>query len=58
MAKYHKPIYKTDSFCGGSNININHRTCRVRIAIKLVIQSYTLHWHHMYLLHPGMHKQR
>ena len=56
MAKYDQIIYKTGSFCGGSNINLNLITCDNNFFIKLIIQSYVSHWYHMYILHPGIDK--
>ena len=46
--------YQKGSFCGGSNIYINLITCEDYIFIVSILQSYVLHWYHMYLLHSGM----
>ena len=55
MAKYENCIYKTSSFCGGSNIHLNLITCEDKIVIMSILKTYVLHWYYMYLLHPGMY---
>ena len=55
MAKYNTRKYKIGPFHGGSNININHIRHSDNIAIQLVLQSYMLYWHHVYLLCPGIY---
>ena len=54
MAKYTISMYKTDYFCGGSNIGPNLIKCKDNISIPLILQSNVLHWCHTYLLHPKM----
>ena len=46
--------YQEGSFCEGSNININLIICEDNIVIPSILQSYTLHWYHIYILHPVM----
>ena len=46
--------YQKGSFCGGSNIYLNLLTYVGKIVIPRILQSYVLHWYHMYLLHPEM----
>ena len=58
MDKYKDRIHHKGSFCGGSNTYINLITCEDNIVIPSMIQSYVLHWYHMYLLHPGMGKTK
>ena len=53
-AKYEMVMYQKGSFRGGSNINLNLITCKDRVVIPSILQSYVLHWYHTYLLHPGM----
>ena len=54
IAKYKYSMYHKDSFRGGINSDINLITCKDKIVILSKLQSYVLHWYHMYLLHPGM----
>ena len=54
MAEYNKFICKISSFCGGSNIIINHIMCEDNIYIPLILQRYVLYWYYKYILHPGM----
>ena len=54
MDKYKMGAYDTGSFLGGSNIYLNLIMCKGNIVIPLILQSYVLHWYHMYILHPGM----
>ena len=54
MAKYEYFIYNISSFCVVSNINLNLITCKDKIFIPLVIQSYVLNWYHKYILRPVM----
>ena len=42
------------SLRGGSNIDFNLITCKDKIVVPSKLQSYVLHWYHMYLLHPRM----
>ena len=51
MGTYHKA-----SFLGVSHIYLNLITCDYNIVILSILQSYALHWYHMYLLHPVMDK--
>ena len=53
-AKYTTGTYQKGSFCGGSNIDLKIITCKNKIIIPSKLQSYVVHWYHMYLLHPGM----
>ena len=53
MDKYHKIIYKTGSFSGGININLNLITCEDEIFTPLILQINVLHWYHAYLFHTG-----
>ena len=39
-------------FPGCSNIDINLITCKDKIVITSKLQSYVVHWYHMYLLRP------
>ena len=54
IAKYKTGTYHKGSFHGGSNIDIKLITCKDKIGIPSIPQSYILHWYHTYLLHPGM----
>ena len=54
MDIYIKCTFKTISFCGASNINLNVITCEGEIVITSILQSYVLCWHYTHLLHPGM----
>ena len=54
MAKYKYGMFHKSYFCGGSNIDLRLITCKDNIVILSKLQSYVLHWYHMYLLHPGM----
>ena len=47
-------MYHKGSFRGGSNFDLKLITCNDNIVIPLKLQSYVLHWYHMYLLHPLM----
>ena len=47
-------MYHKGCFYGDINIDINITMCVDNIVIPEKIQSYILHWYHMYLLHPGM----
>ena len=48
--------YKKGSFNVGSKINLNLITCEDKIFILSILQSYVLHWYHMYLLYPGIYR--
>ena len=39
---------------GGIHIDLNFITLEDNNIIMPILQSYVLHWHHMYLVHPGM----
>ena len=52
MAKYEDGMYHKGSFHGGSNSYINLIMYEDRIVNPSKLQSYVLHWYHMYLLHP------
>ena len=54
MDKYEDGTYQFFYFCGGSNIDLNLRTCEDNIFIPSIIQSYVLHWYYIYILHPVM----
>ena len=47
-------MYHTGSFRGVINIDLRLITCEDNLFIPEMIESYILHWYHMYLLHPGM----
>ena len=47
--------YQKGSFRRGSNIDLKLITCEDNIFIPAIIQGYVLHWHHKYILHPGMY---
>ena len=53
-AKYKDDTYHKGSFRGGSNTDNKLKTCRDKIVITSMLQSYVVHWYHTYLLHPGM----
>ena len=57
IAKYKYSTYHQGYFCGSSNIYIKFITCKDNIVIPPILQSYILHWCHMYLLHPGMDRK-
>ena len=54
MDKYENSIFKTGSFCGVINVNINLITCEDKNNIPLMLQTYALYWYHTYLFFPGM----
>ena len=54
MAKYKIVAYKRASYCGGRNDNFNPITCKGKIVIPVILQSYVLNLYHTYLLHSGM----
>ena len=56
MAKYKNGTYHKGSFCGSINIDNKLIMCEDNIFIPSKIQSFVLHWYHIYLLHPGMDK--
>ena len=47
--------YLKGPFSRGSNLNIKLITFDDKIYIPSIIQGYVLHWHHKYILHPGMY---
>ena len=47
-------MYHKGCFYGDINIDINITMCVDNIVIPEKIQSYILHWYHMYLLNLGM----
>ena len=49
MGKYEYGMYHKGYFCGGSNNNLSIITCVDNIVIPSKLQSYVLHWYHMYL---------
>ena len=53
-AKYKDGTYHKGSFCGGINIDIKLITCKDKIVIPSILQSYVVHWYYTYFLHPGM----
>ena len=55
-AKYKTGTYQQGYFPGVCNIDLKLITCKDNIVILSILQSYVLHWYHMYLLHPGMDK--
>ena len=52
--KFKDGTYHKGSFCGGSNIDLSLITCKDKIVIMSILQSYVLHWYHTYLLYSGM----
>ena len=56
MAKYKNGMCHKGYFSGGSNDYLKLITCKNNIVILSKIQSYVLHWYHMYILHPGMYR--
>ena len=56
MAKHKDGTYHKGYFCGGSNINIILITSKDKTVIPSKLQSYVLHWYHMYLLISGMNR--
>ena len=54
IAKYKDGKYHKGSFCGGIDIYLNLIMCKDKIVIPSTLQSYVLHWYHMYILHPVM----
>ena len=50
--KYKIGTYHKVSFCGRSNIQLNLIMCKDNIIIPSILQSYILHWYHIYRLHP------
>ena len=39
-AKYNNRTYKNGSSCGGSNMNFNLITCKGKMYVELILQSY------------------
>ena len=54
IAKYTTGNYQKGCFIGGSNIDLKLITCGDNIFILSKLQSYVVHWYHVYLLHPRM----
>ena len=54
ISKYNTGMYQEGSFNEGSNIYLKLITCKDKIVITSILQSYVLNWYHMYLLHTGM----
>ena len=54
MDKYKEVTYQAVTFSGVSNIYLNHKTCKDKIVIPPILQSYILHWYHTYIIHPVM----
>ena len=54
MDKYKNGTDHTGYFHRGSNNNLILITCKYRLFIPSNLQICVLHWHHMYLLRPGM----
>ena len=54
MDKYRMVSNETGFFNGGIHIDLNFITLEDNNIIMPILQSYVLHWHHMYLVHPGM----
>ena len=52
--KYKYVTYHQGYLCGGINNDLRRITCKDKIVIPLKLQSYVVHWYHMYTLHPGM----
>ena len=57
MDGYKNGTYHKVYFCGDSNTDIKLIMCKDYIVILSKIQSYVLHWYHMYLLHPVMYRE-
>ena len=54
MAKYKYGTYHKGSFRGSNTIDLKLIRWKDKVVIPSKIQSYVLHWYHMYLLHLGM----
>ena len=54
MDKYKDTMHHKGSFSGVSNIYYILITCEDKIVIPEIIQSYVLHWYHMYILCTGI----
>ena len=52
--KYINGEYHKGSFCGFSNTNFKPIMCKDNIVIPSKLQSYVVHWYHMYILHTVM----
>ena len=48
--------YVTGCFCAIIDIYINLITCKDKVVIMLILQSYILYLYYIYLLHPGIHR--
>ena len=55
MAKYNMGTYNKGFLCGGSNMDLILIICVSKVVIPVILQIYTLHWYHTYLLYPGMY---
>ena len=51
-AKYKDGTYHKGSFRGGSHIDIKIIARKDKIVIPSKLQSYVVHWCHMFLFHP------
>ena len=58
MDKYKNSTYHKGYFHGGVKDDIILITCEDKIVIMSKLQSYVLHWYHMYLLHPGIDRTK
>ena len=56
MDKYKYGTYHKGSFPGDSNDNLKLIMCKDKSFIPSKIQSYVIHWYHIYLLHPVMYR--
>ena len=56
MAKYELTAYQPGYFRGESNISLKIIMCEDNIGIQSIIQSYVLHWYHMYILQTVMER--
>ena len=54
MAKYKEGAYHKGYCRRGSNIYLKIITCKDKIVITSILQSYIWYWYHTYLLHPVM----
>ena len=57
-AKYKDSIYHKVYFCGVINIDLKLITCKDKIVIMSILQSYVVHWPHTHILHPGMNRTK
>ena len=54
MAKYNDGMCHEGSFRGRSNVDLKLIKCEDKIFILSILQSYVLHWYHMYILCTGI----